>query len=142
VDNTPKTVKQVERQQTALKRRQHKLNRLSTSPTISRMLKLAKTATRALQKVELMATELAKARATSAKITKKRNTKVKYLTQRESLTIGEAIKASVALQERSGATESGTGNATPKASTAAVRHCSACGSPEHNRRTCPVLKET
>ncbi|KAF2188420.1 DDE-domain-containing protein [Zopfia rhizophila CBS 207.26] len=141
VDNTPKTVKQVERQQIALKRRQHELDRLSTSPTISRMLKLAKTATTALQKVELMATELTKARATSAKIAKKRSIKVKYLTQRESLTIGEAIEASGALQERSEATQSGTGDATQKTSIMVVRHCSACGSPEHNKRTCPALKE-
>lgn len=54
--------------------------------------------------MEFIATELIKARATSAKIIKKRNIKVKYLTQRESLTIGEAIKALVALQERSEAT--------------------------------------
>ena len=88
-----------------------------------------------------MATELSKARVTSAKITKKRNTKVKYLTQRESLTIGEAIKASATLQERSEATQSGIGVATPQASITAVRHCSACRSLEHNRRSCPVLKE-
>ena len=31
---------------------------------------------------------------------------------------------------------------TLKASTSAICYCSACGSPEHNRRTCPALKET
>jgi hypothetical protein len=84
--------------------------------------------------VELIATELIKAQVTSAKIIKKRNIKVKYLTQQESLTIGEAIKALIALQERLEATQS---NIILKA----VYHCSACKSPEHNRRTCPALKE-
>lgn len=48
MDNILKTVKQVEKQQLALNRRQYELDRLSTLPTILRMLKLAKTATTAL----------------------------------------------------------------------------------------------
>ena len=129
VSNTPRTVRQVEEQQTAVKLRQHQLNRQSTSPTIERMVKLVKTAKTALQGVSILSEQIKGLQANNAKQVKKRNIKVKYITQRESLTVSEGIGLSQRLQD-----------ATPKASISAIRHCSSCGSPEHNRRTCPALK--
>lgn len=129
VSNTPRTVRQVEEQQTAVKLRQHQLNRQSTSPTIERMVKLVKTAKTALQRVSILSEQIKGLQANNAKQVKKRNIKVKYITQRESLTVSEAIGLSQRLQ-----------GATPKASISVIRHCSSCGSPEHNRRTCPALK--
>ena len=128
VSNTPRTV-QVEEQQTAVKLRQHQLNWQSTSPTIERMVKLVKTAKTALQRVSILSEQIKGLQANNAKQVKKRNIKVKYITQRESLTVSEGIGLSQRLQD-----------ATPKASISVIRHCSSCGSPEHNRRTCPALK--
>ncbi|KAF2194850.1 DDE-domain-containing protein [Zopfia rhizophila CBS 207.26] len=80
VSNTPRTVRQVEKQQTAIKLRQHQLERQSTSPTIERMVKLVKTAKTALQKVSILSEQIKGLQANNAKQTKKRNIKVKYIT--------------------------------------------------------------
>ncbi len=68
----------------------------------------------------LMSEELHRIRATNAKITKKRNIKVIYISQRESLTIQEAVELSHQPLE--------------------ANECSGCRSVEHTARTCPVIK--
>ena len=85
--------------------------------------------------------QLKQAEAISAKIIKKRNIKVKYITQRESLTIKEAIELSQEAIVAVEVAQSGSGDAIASASARAPRHCSGCGSTEHNARTCPTLKE-
>ena len=141
VTNTPKTVRQIEKQQRTVRRRQHELQRRSTSPTIIAMRKLAKSAKLALQATAIMAEELKRAQAHNAKVVKKRNIKVKYITQRESLTVKEAIELSqepVALPE---AAQSEDGDATPKALSQAQRRCRECNLIGHNIRTCPARKK-
>ncbi|KAF2176519.1 hypothetical protein K469DRAFT_813225, partial [Zopfia rhizophila CBS 207.26] len=87
VSNTPRTVRHIEKQQTAIKLRQHQLKRQSTLATIERMVKLVKTAKTALHRVSILGEQIKGLQANNAKQVKKHNIKVKYITQRESLTV-------------------------------------------------------
>ena len=141
VSNTPKTVRQIEKQQRAVKHRQYELQRRSISPTMKAIRKMAKSAKLALQAAVIMTKELKRAQATNAKVVKKRNIKVKYITQRESLIIKEAIELSHKPSAPLEVAQNGSGNATPKASSQAPRHCSGCGLTGHTVRTCQALKK-
>jgi hypothetical protein len=91
--------------------------------------------------VAILTEENKRLRAANARVTKKRAKKVKYLTQYESLTIQEGIEALEQPLAPQIAAQVGGGDATPKTSNRAVRHCSSCRSTEHIARTCPTLKE-
>ena len=54
ITNTPKTVRQIEKKQRAIRHRQHALERRSTSPTIVALKKIAKSAKLALQALAIM----------------------------------------------------------------------------------------
>jgi hypothetical protein len=105
------------------------------------MRKIAKSAKLALQAAAIMTEQLEHAQALNAKVVKKRNIKVKYITQRESLTIKEAIELSQVPVAPPEASQSGDGDATPRAASRAPRRCSGCMSTEHTARTCPALKK-
>jgi hypothetical protein len=140
VTNTPKTVRQIEKQQRAIRRRQHVLERRSTSPTMVAMKKIANSAKLALQASAIITEELERSKALNAKVVKKRNVKVKYITQRENLTIKEAVELSQESIAPPEATQSEGGDATPKDSSRALRRCRGCTSTRHNIRTCPTRK--
>lgn len=102
---------------------------------------MAKSAILAIQAAAIMAEKLRRLEALNAKVTKKRNIKIKYITQEESLIIEEGIQLlEEPLAPPEGA-QSSSGDATPKASNRAPRHCSGCGSTEHTARTCPALRK-
>jgi hypothetical protein len=136
ITNTPKTVRQIEKQQRAIRHRQHVLERRSTSPTIVAMKKIAKSAKLALQASAIITEELKRSKALNAKVIKKRNSKVKYITQRENLTIKEAVELSQKSIAPPEATQSEDGDTTPKDSNRALRRCRGCMSTGHNIRTC------
>ena len=58
------------------------------------MKRIAKSAKLALQASAITTEELKRSKALNAKVVKKRNSKVKYITQRESLTMKEAVELS------------------------------------------------
>ena len=141
VSNTPKMVRQIKKQQRAVRRRQHEPQQRSASPTMEAIRKIAKSAKLALQAAATMTEQLKRAQTTNAKVVKKCNIKVKYVTQRESLTIKEATELSQEPPAPPEVTQSGSGDATPQASSRAPRHCSGCGSTTHTARTCQALKK-
>ena len=106
------------------------------------MVKLVKTAKIALQRVFILSKQIKGLQANNTKQVKKHNIKVKYITQKETFTVGKGIKLLEYLQDPIQAAASGGSDATLKASTSAIHHCSVCGSPEYNKRTCPALKKT
>ena len=140
VTNTPKTVRHIEKQQRAIRRRQHVLERRSTSPTMVAMKKIAKSAKLALQASAIITEELERSKALNAKVVKKRNVKVKYITQRENLTIKEAVELSQESIAPPEATQSEGGDATPKDSSRALRRYRGCMSTGHNIRTCSTRR--
>ena len=103
---------------------------------------MAKSAKLALQAAAIMMEQLKRVQAPDTKVAKKRNIKVKYITQRESLMIKEAIEISQEAVAPAKATQSRGGDAPPKASSRAPRHCSGCRSTEHTAKTCPALIES
>lgn len=141
VTNTPKTVRQIEKQQRAIGRRQYELERRSTSPTIVAIKKMAKSAKLALQATAIMAEQLERAQARNAKVVKKRNIKVKYITQRESLILKEAVELSQEPVAPPEATQSEDSDATLEASSRAPYRCRGCILTRHNVRTCPARKK-
>ena len=140
ITNTPKTVRQIEKQQTAKSHRQHVLERRSASPTIVAMKKIAKSAKLTLQASAIITEELKRSKALNAKVVKKRNSKVKYITQRESLTIKEAVELSQKSIAPLEATQGEDGDTTPKDSNRALRRCRGCMSTGHNTWTCKNVR--
>ena len=94
ITNTSKTVRLIEKQQTAISHQQHVLERRSASPTIVAIKKIAKSAKLTLQASAIITEELKRSKALNTNVTEKRNCKVKYITQRDSLTIKEAVDLS------------------------------------------------
>ena len=135
ITNTPKTVRQIEKQQRAIRHR-HVPERRSTSSTIVAMKKIAKSAKLALQASAIITEELKRSKALKAKVIKKRNSKVKYITQREHLTIKEAVELSQKSIVPPEATQGEDDDTTPKYSNRALRRCGGCMSTGHSIRTC------
>ena len=140
ITNTPKTVRQIEKKQRAIRHRQHELERRSTSPTIVAMKKIAKSAKLALQALAITTKELEHSKALNAKVITKRNVKSKYITQRESLTIKEAFELSQKSIVPPEATQSEGSDATPRDSNRAQRRCRRCISTRYNIVTCSTCK--
>jgi hypothetical protein len=87
-----------------------------------------------------MTKELERSKALNAKVVKKRNVKVKYITQRESLTMKEAVELSQESIAPPEATQNEGSDATPRDSNRAQRRCRRCMSTGHNIRTCSARK--
>ena len=104
------------------------------------MKKIAKSDKLALQALAITTKELEHFKALNAKVIEKRNVKVKYITQRESLTIKEAVELSQEYIAPPEATQSESSDATPRDSNRVQRRCRRCMSTGHNTRTFPTRK--